>query len=168
MHRIVIDLNDLDSAIRDIKAYAKMVEECSDAIAYRVAEQAQQTAQEYYEDYRLENFAEVDQPVPNATGNGYVVSASAYDNKGRNVLMFEEFGAGDTAGMFNDKADEFGALPGTYSETHRRYYYEHGYWFYRREFFHEVAGTNAMTNAAFEARDNVYWIAPQVFEERSF
>lgn len=170
MHRIVIDLNDIDSAIRDIKAYAKMVSEVSDGIAYTVAEAAQRDAQNDYAMYSHDaDHAEVTLK-PNDSGDGYVVSASAHDSKGRNVILFEEFGAGDYAGSESEYADLVGAWSDSYSINHAQMYHRYGYWWYRRQRLRQVFGTYAMSNAATWAKDSarLQAIASSLFAGRSF
>lgn len=168
MHRIVIDLNDLDSAIRDVKAYAKMVSEVADGLVYTLAEEAQRDAKAEYSTYTHDtDHAEVTLR-PNDYGNGYVVSASAHDNKGRNVILFEEFGAGDSAG--GTYADLVGAWSDSYSITHKQMYHRYGYWWYRRQRLTEVFGTYAMSEAAIWAKNSarIQAIASDLFAGRSF
>lgn len=170
MHRIVIDLNDLDSAIRDVKAYAKMVSEVADGLVYTIAEEAQRDAIADYATYSHDaDHAEVTLR-PNDYGNGYVVSASARDNKDRNVILFEEFGAGDGTGSESDYADMVGAWSDSYSVTHLQQYHRYGFWWYRRQRLTSIFGTYAMSNAAVWAKDSarIQAIATGLFAGRSF
>ena len=170
MSTITVSLNDINKAISDVKAYARMVEEAADEICKRVATQMQFDAEAGFSQFEERSYVTVSDPIPNDTGDGYKVSASGYKttpNGVESTVLFEEFGAGFTTGEGNPHAAEVGAVMDSYSESHAQWFHLYEYWWYDHKRMDSVNGTNAMYNAALSARENVYTVANQVFSERS-
>ena len=116
LHINVFSQSSVDSAIKKLQDYQKLLDEKAQEIAKRLAELGATRARINFANAPYDGNKEFDVTVEK-TDNGYSVTAD-----GKSVL-FIEFGAGVRYGGGHPEAKKFGMGPGTWPDPHYRMYH---------------------------------------------
>ena len=158
----IFDTASIDAAVKEIRDYAKWVEQKTEVLAQRLAQYGLQRVRAGYNALSWYDQRPVDVTVEERGPGQYAIVAS-----GETILILE-FGSGIKYGAGHPQAGDFGYGPGTYpGQTHVP---DPGYWWYtgddgQSHFSVGNAPGMVMYLTAMEMRIELERIAKEVFSE---
>lgn len=162
-----VSVSGVDSVIVNLKSFTDDLHDDIMEVCLRIAEEARDTAEEHYANYRGEDGDFITVYDPRKIENGYEIEASglpvtAADGTRGNTVMFAEFGSGMTAG-WHPKAAEFGAYPGSWSIHDAQAFSIMGFWSHNGKRYRFIEPTRAMYYAFERGKLVADEIAREVF-----
>lgn len=158
MRRITIELSEagIANAIRELEQYRDDVENAVQDVEHRLAVIGRDKAEDNYAGSYNTLAGNTDVTVE---AEGSKVVASGED------LMFNEFGAGTTAGQhpWAGKAP-VDVSPGSWSATHAQEFTQRGRWYYNDVRYTNIFPSRSLYLAFSYMRQNVQRIAREVFD----